>query len=128
MRRFLTLSLLWLIAFAMPIQGAAAVSMTLCGSVHQGMMDAQQHDHGDVKHSHADHANHHSDADKTASDHTTNIGCSACSACCPGSAISTGYIVPLLHLVSINPHSAAVSLYAGVVPDGPEHPPRVVLI
>jgi len=133
MSRFLTLSLLWLIAIAMPVQGVAAISMTLCGPVHQRMMEGQAA--LSVKHSHADadHAAQHAHtgkttSDKTTPDHSTSVGCSACSACCPGVAVSTGYVVPDLYFASIYPVPRVVPSYASVVPGGPEHPPRVILI
>ena len=136
MRRFLTLSLLWLIALAMPLQGAAAVSMTLCGPVHQRMMEGQAETqsvgHASI-HADVDHAAHHAHTGETTpdhskSDHSKSVGCSACSACCLGGAVATGYVLPDLYFASINPVSLVISSYAGVVADGPEHPPRILLI
>ncbi|TAK78015.1 MAG: hypothetical protein EPO01_21400 [Aquabacterium sp.] len=60
MKRWLRITLLWLLAAALPVQGWAAVTMALCGPTHHRMSQAAAVVHNPETHGHAthDHADH----------------------------------------------------------------------
>jgi hypothetical protein len=140
-RRLLKIVLLWLIALAVPIQGAAAATMVLCGPIHQRIAIVSQVEAATTHGTHDQHkSHHHVSADAKASGHhdsqkdmselpTGKYSCSACAACCSSTAISgPAYLVPDLIFVSNNPVAAEASPFSGFVPEGPEHPPRSILV
>src|SRR5687767_11661549 len=91
MRRFSKFILPWLIAFALPIQGMAATA-ALCGPLHQGMAAAGQLSELSPQHdAHAGDQHHMHDHDSSKMKHdlpSEKYSCSACAACCTGSAVS----------------------------------------
>jgi hypothetical protein len=135
MRRFSKFILPWLIAFALPIQGMAAVTAALCGPMHQGMAADGQASELSVQHdAHAGdpHKMHHHDHGSSKMKHdlpNEKVSCSACAACCTGSAVSASeYHVPDLISVSLSPLSLEAAPLSGVVSDGLERPPRTLLV
>jgi hypothetical protein len=117
--------LVWLIALALPAQGVAAVTMALCGPIHQRMASAAELVVA---------AHHHASTDAHDSTHDAHelpgqkYNCSACATCCMSTAISS----PLLQPPAIPAGTAVLvsSQYTGVsgfIPDTPEHPPRSIL-
>src|SRR5436305_1132660 len=103
MLRALRITLMWLLALAIPVQGFAAASMLGCGSghhgatgahshalgMHQHAIDTPQHSHG-VDGDEMAHAGHHPQAAGIQGDaHKSHAGatdskasCSACASCC----------------------------------------------
>lgn len=141
MTRALKVALLFLVAFALPLQSASAVVVQVCGSNHhraaqQAAAEADQHmpQPANFPHSHEPVMSHH----VAAGDPTDNPGgehsqhaltkCAACAVCCSGSAMTyTSYVSaiaaapkPLLTL-------SDDSRFAGVVLEGPKRPPREIL-
>jgi hypothetical protein len=143
-RRFL----LWLLMFAVPLQGMAASTMLLCGPSHHRQQAAAQvdveveaeaaHDHGlhhgasaiDLQdHDHADAGDAHtaSGAHTPGSAGISKSKCSVCASCCSGVAIVA---TPLTTAVAEQPEPYTVFLATDFEPvfiDGPKKPPRFLL-
>ncbi len=148
MLRFLRITLMWLIALAVPIQGSAAVTMFGCGPGHHGGMgsfqtalpdehaqDADHHSHGAVA---EEGAGHHHDGD-LAHDHSHSPkaqgtvhkvvkgNCTPCASCCVVAALPATPIqfepVPLVDFFVVSAQSGVSSFLA----DGLERPPRSFL-
>ena len=140
--------LIWLLVLAVPAQGAAAVTMAVCGPNHAGVSAAAQSPsvasiervhHGRIPsstHVHRDRAAQAIEDATASADATTStkVGgdvsqhtCSACASCCSAAAI--------LSMVLAVPAAAYTStLFSAVVPgvdtyaaEGPDRPPRIVL-
>lgn len=133
MRRFSKFILSSLIVFVLPIQGMAAVTAALCGPVHQSMAAAAQV--SELSPSHDTHAGdqhrmHDHGSSQTKSDLSNDkYSCSACAACCTGTAVSASeYRAPDLISVSVSPLSLEAASSSGVVSDGLERPPRTILV
>jgi hypothetical protein len=141
MWRVVRLTLMWLLAVALPLQGLSAATMLACGvgqhehtisevdshphggegvavHTHTHVADASQHEHADVD---------HSDPGQTGLHGGGVHKCSACASCCvsavvPTQAISfdpvklTDFFAPL-----------AARTVATFVPEGLERPPRLFL-
>lgn len=145
MNRFLKTLLLWLLAFALPVQGFAAVAKLSCGPIHQHgaavTVSHADHSHAGamsphVGHDHAHHADMTVLAVGTGADDSTgtadkpvNGKCSACAACCVG--------VTILPTVSnwspaVSDSSPAItpppSIFSGYIPDGLKRPPKSLLV
>lgn len=129
MHRTVRLFLLWLLAVALPMQGAAAAAMLHCSQAQgAGQVATQAHAH------HHDHAalQGHADAGHarfaTPDDHAAGkTGCSACASCCHALALPAPAIVlpaqePAFTPFALPAHAAVVFLT-----DGPERPPRALL-
>lgn len=126
--------LVWLIALALPVQALAGATMLHCGPGHQRVHAAQMGTAPDVS-AHHDHSQHQSasshehDAGKTAS--MADLGkykCSACAAC--GSACALPSSMPVIEAPEFG-----ATVFLAVVPaveafavDGPDRPPRSVLV
>ena len=120
--------LMWLLAVALPVQGVAAATMQFCGPGHHPQqVQAAPHDH-DPDHGMADSAHHAGPADKApASADLSQHGqqkCSACAACCAGSAppsaaITLPVVKPVIERVGV-----AQKPYVGPDVAGLEKPPR----
>lgn len=133
MNKKLKTVLLWLLLFALPLQGFAASAMLFCETAHHHATPTMQvssvneHDHGAHQHelpvSASDH-NHHSD-----STHHDMTKCSACAACCVGAAIVSS-LGNGFSSAQPNSHSIPFSTvhFAGHIPAGLERPPRAILI
>jgi hypothetical protein len=118
--------LLWLMVLAVPAQGWAAASMALCGQKHHGVAEQQAQpprlDTG-VTAAHA--PCHEADAPVDSADQHQ---CNVCSSCCSVGALISA--VPALPDCE-----AALPLFATVVStidpfaaDGPDRPPRNLLV
>lgn len=124
----------WLLAVALPLQGAAAASMTLCGTRGQG---APVHHHVQERHKlptsalHAipgpeavrGHAGHHADTGNP----ETAAKCNVCAACCASMAIAVAdFSLPLVVLsesfVALSGTGASPFVTEGL-DDLPELPP-----
>lgn len=126
--------LVWLIALALPVQALAGATMLHCGPGHQRVHAAQMGTAPDVS-AHHDHSQHQSasshehDAGKTVS--MADLGkykCSACAAC--GSACALPSSMPVIEAPEFG-----ATVFLAVVPaveafavDGPDRPPRSVLV
>jgi hypothetical protein len=129
---------MWLLVLALPAQGVAAATMVFCGPIHQRMALAGQVQAATVHATHEQHKAHHrvaadaghQDSAKSAQELPTDqYSCSTCAACCSATAISApAFHIPDLAFVSSNPVPAPASSFSGFVPDGPEHPPRSILV
>ncbi|HKQ30516.1 MAG TPA: hypothetical protein VJS66_04450 [Burkholderiales bacterium] len=130
MRRFLRFLLPWLIAVALPVQGVAAATVALCGPIHQHTSGSSKaHDAAPTALTHDRHAEHHHDSVQAKQDLPAKTSCSACAACCTGTAISTAdYVLPDFAAVDRGPVPAKISFFVGFIPDLPEHPPRHILV
>jgi len=127
-------ALLWLLLFALPLQGFAASAMLFCKTSPHHEMTMQVSNQGEHDHAAHQHSQHQLSA--TASDHSPQSGglqhdmtkCSACAACCVGAAI----VSSLGNSFSSAPpdsHSILFSAvrFAGHIPAGLERPPRSIL-
>lgn len=123
--------LMWLLVVALPMQGVAAATMQFCGPGHHPQR-VQAADDGHVA-AHADEADaHHAlSADKAtgAGDLSQHgkLKCSACAACCAGSAlppaaIALPFVKPTIERVSVVPPT-----YVGPDALALEKPPRYSL-
>gem|GEM_PF-872366 len=142
--------IIWIMLFALPLQGYAAVAMIYCGPSHHASaavsheVSAQQSTHPTAHH----HANdsgtqdasnhHHAEADtqpsgqhnsSNDSPHNSSHKCSACSACCMGSITAMAPFSSPVFITAgspiLIPHQTA-SLSA-VFLEGPLRPPRTIL-
>lgn len=148
MLRALRITLMWLIALAVPIQGSAAVTMFGCGPGHHGEMGSSQvamankptqdadhhpheavaeevesHDHDDgVPHDRSDSLETHGTAQKVAKGN-----CTPCASCCVVAALPATVIlfepVPLIDSFVLSVQSGVNSFLAS----GLERPPRLFL-
>lgn len=129
MLRTMRLLLLWLLAVALPMQGAAAAAMLHCSQAQPvGQVATQSHAH------HHDHAAMQGQVDAgdalagAHDDHAAGkTGCSACASCChavafPATAIVLPAQEPAFTPFALPAHAAVVFLT-----DGPERPPRARL-
>lgn len=141
MRRLSKTIALWLLLFALPVQGVAAVTMAACGPLHQRQVPistdgAQAHDHrlhessGQHRHSvvvdDVSAAASHQNAKDLLT--LTDFSCSACAACCAAAAIaSTDYRAPAIVPAANTGFVSPISVFSGFIPETPEHPPRSIL-
>lgn len=141
MWRLVRLTLMWLLAAALPLQSVSAATMRACGVGQHGHMTVQaaSHSHSTAAHAHA-HA-HGADASAGRHEHT-EVGhvhpgtasqedgahkCSACASCCVSAVVSTqGFS---FEPVTLTDHFAllAARAFAAFVPEGFERPPRLFL-
>lgn len=135
--------LLWVLLLAIPLQGLAGNAMTICKASHQRVTQtsafhpSMQHHgidgHG-VKHDHQQHFSQPGDAgDMPAHDSSTLdqqlSSCSACAACSMGTSWITSYDAVFSAFVAPSDIIAYFAFHVpGVVPERPEHPPRVSLV
>ena len=153
MLRVLRISLMWLVALAVPAQGYAAVTMFGCGPAHHGMTGTQlqsqsqaaaAHDHDAAvpQHSHEAHVetavgHHHDDTAEPSHVHVLKHGtpgkvgkgsCTPCASCCVVAALPAAMLVfePVAlvdFFVPLAPRNVAPFLT-----EGPERPPRFLLV
>ncbi len=134
----------WLVLFALPLQGYAAATLLHCGPGHHravaAAMAAPSGAHEHAMHS-DDHAAGHAGADgATASaavgddgaslDHLDKLSkakCSACASCCVGAALPTATLefAPVAGAVVPTPFVPASRV--GFYTDSPDRPPRLNL-
>lgn len=144
MYRIFKIALLSLIVLALPIQGVAAATLVLCGPMHQRMAMAGQSETAAV-HSAHDHTHHHGsvtaqthshdsaagayDFQTNLTDQTDKYSCSACAACCTGAMLAgPGYRAPVLIFTAVALVPSNEAPFSGFIPEGPEHPPRHILV
>lgn len=137
---------MWLLAVAVPAQGFAAASMFNCGPGHHGA--AQMHSHDDesggarTAHEHDGAAPLHSHAgelavsaadgghgaEAPAAQKIAKGSCSACASCCTGVALPASVVT----FDATPVHEFVVPLAPSSIPafltDGPERPPRSILV
>lgn len=113
-KRFL---LMLMIAFAVPVQGMAAVSSGICMAFghHDAPGQLADHDHAPAVVAEAD-----SDGGDT---HSGGAHCGPCVACCGASSIASSapLVVPVVPGLAVQPHHAEG--VAGVLPDSLDRPP-----
>jgi hypothetical protein len=144
MRRFSRLLLIWILAFALPLQGVFAGTLQHCvGGEHQvafeeGFSSVHSHDeavdldaHSDIHatHSHAPMHTHIEPSSSSHSHHGTGLkgSCSACAACCSSAAPPP---TPVVLVPQTAEHAVPAFVSFAVVTfvtDGPERPPRITL-
>ena len=150
MLRVLWLTLMWLVAFAVPVQGYAAVAMAGCGPGHHGSAGVQSqsvatghhhaaesqlsvlsHDEMPGDHLHdgsvgADHA--HLLKAHGATSKVAKGSCTPCASCCVVAALPAAMIVfQAIPLVDFFVQLAPREL-ASFLTEGPERPPRFILV
>ncbi len=150
MSRMLRITLMWLMALAVPVQGYAAVAMFSCAPGHRAMlvMPAQtassgahmqqtpQHSHQvmagahiDQHHDEAAHAGHaHKVASHDAAGEAGNGSCTPCASCCvvaalPATALEFQPVPQVDVFVLVAPRDVAF-----FVTEGLERPPRSALV
>ncbi len=145
MHRNFKLALLWLLVLALPAQGVAATTMQLCGPIHQRMMAGVQK--ALVQNGHAAHATQHLQHQHTqhndgaviadGQDHAKGthqhpvdkVNCSACAICCVSATVPTfAFRIPELTILSDVFRPTEQPGFVGFIPEGPEHPPRHILV
>ena len=152
MFRSLRCFVMWLLVFALPVQGFAASTMLLCSAGHHGAAPASKGGHDHASHGHmvaqgaqvaslgsgslaqhgqatqATSADQESSVSPPATKHTKVVGkCSACAACCTVAFLPTT-VVPFT--VPSPGHALPVLepiTHGGFIADGPERPPRLLL-
>ena len=150
MLRVLRITLMWLVALAVPIQGYAAAAMLGCGPEHHRMAGLQSQaatadssDPAVEQHSPDAHAgmagdHHHGDSAEPSHAHVLKMqgssgkagkgSCTPCASCCVVAALPTTVVVfepvpPVDFFVPLAPRSVA-----SFVTEGPERPPRSILV
>lgn len=130
----LKLVLVWLIALALPVQALASATLLHCGPGHQ-RMHASQFGTAPPASAHHDHSQHLAESaprhDAGQAAPLADLGkykCSACAAC--GSVCALPSSMP-----GINAPEFGATVFHAVVPavevfavDGPDRPPRSVLV
>ena len=146
MQLWLRLLIVWFIAIALPVQGMAGVTISHCGSSHERMgtaMEATQHRHAghDASAAHRDDADPTdvstlADQDTAAEAHAQSgklsdlaqYKCSSCASCCASSALPSA--IPRLPQAKAAPAVFEEELVTvdAFAPDGPDRPPRTLLV
>ena len=120
--------LVWLIVLALPVQGASAATMAFCGPAHHGGGQARTAVN-DLEAGMAAEAAFSDDASSMLkASQAAKQKCSVCASCCSlGAILTTVPVVPATE--------AAPTVFTTVVPtvdafaaDGPDRPPRNVLV
>lgn len=139
---------MWLLLFAIPVQGFANSAMLICKASHQRTgqttvmhhlqkkIDATLHDHSHAFHENHLHHQQHQFEDVAASmdngGKATDSQLSKCSACAASCAGTLWVTVDKMTLPVFAAASEPISYIAfhipGIEPDPPEHPPRVFLV
>lgn len=153
-RRFRT-ALLWLIAWALPLQGFAAGAMLFCGSAHAtqaawmhivpgaagsgaGHHHGPEHDHdpgpGDGIHSAAPGGPAPFAADEAGGlsaahlDHLAHYSCSVCASCCPVTGPPSSVAGVPFAAASFRVDFALPVPSLSFLTDGPDRPPRLLSV
>ena len=150
MLRVLRITLMWLVAIAVPVQGYAAVVMFGCGPGHHGITGAQSqaaaaddHDAAVSQPSHAAHVelagdHHHDDSAEPNHAHSLKshgtsgkVGkgsCTPCASCCVVAALPAAMVVfQAIPLINVFVPLALRGL-ASFLTEGLERPPRSILV
>ena len=147
MLRVLRITLMWLVAFAVPVQGYAAATMFGCGPGHHDtagvQSEADHHDAAVPQHLHEEHAEFasgHPHDDSAEPNHALILKahgtsskvvkgpCTPCASCCVVAALPATLLVfqpiPLVDFFTLlAPRGPALFLT-----EGPERPPRSSLV
>jgi hypothetical protein len=141
MNRVLKTFLLWLLAFALPMQGYAAAAMFDCEAAFPHAAMSQQefgHDQAVMSHIHGREIHHHDSMQQVSDSHEKShaasdrhahaLSCSMCAACCVGMAMMPAALDwhPPHAGSSLRTASLVVS-FSGHIPPGIERPPRIIL-
>ena len=136
-------AVMWLLLFALPLQGYAAATMLNCGPNHHRMMVAaisepdQTHEHtaaGPHHHEMGMAAGEHEVASVNASgdapslphlDKLVKFKCNACAVCCTGAAMLTAAFTFESSPPALAPEFFVPTTHVGFVTDGPDRPPRL---
>lgn len=136
--------LVWLLVLAVPAQGAAAVTMAFCGPNHHAgaaVTDAEPVASAEQAHAPSTHGDHAqtaaapedsadtgSSAAPAKSGHSGKQKCSACASCCSiGAMLNSVLAVPVPDLTP-TVFSVTVPTVDAFAIDGPDRPPRIVLV
>jgi hypothetical protein len=129
------IALMWLLAFALPMQGWAAATMTHCGPSHHrtaamAMESHEGHVHEVALPTVADPSDglDPSDHEQHQPDHISSLKCSACATCCMGSGLPSA--AQTVHAMD-RPHSAQATIqvtHAVFLTSGLDRPPRPSLV
>lgn len=123
--------LIWLMALAVPAQGAATVNMALCGPTHHGTAAATAGQQPTQTAHLDDDAETALDPSAASMEPAQGVAahetCSACASCCPAGAIlNAGLAVPVPAVTS-TVFCAFMATVDAFPTDGPDRPPRLVL-
>jgi hypothetical protein len=133
--RVVRLVLIWIVAFAVPLQVAAAASMRFCAdgpaALHARSAPPADHAHhagpsGSAHHADSAGHGHHGgmhDTEASTTDDAAAGACSACAACCAPMAPATVVAVPIQRATA-TPIAAPGAPSPAFLTDGPERPPR----
>lgn len=139
MSRAVRAFLVWVMVFAMPLQGLAASMMFACGPSHErmlrGLAEASAHDHAAAGHGHGAHAGHAGHAGHASADmaHDESGGpaappmdltCSACAACCSLLALPMSFSLPAATGMAHTLHTVPLAPRPSHQPEGLDRPPR----
>jgi hypothetical protein len=142
MNRVLKTFLLWLLAFALPMQGYAAAAMFGCEAALPHAAVSQEefgHDHAATSHMHAGAFHHHDSMQQVSDSHAQSHGssnqhayassCSMCAACCVGMAMMPAALDwHPQHAGSLLRTDSLVVSFFDHIPPGIERPPRIILV
>lgn len=124
--------LMWLLLLALPLQGYAAATMLVCGPGHHAG-EAIESEAG----SHADQAAHRYDDEADATPGSEGhvdphggklVKCSVCSVCCSASALPPPLPSFEAALPNATPSPAIAESGGDFLTDGPQRPPRTILV
>ena len=136
---------MWLLVFALPVQGFAASTMLFCGAGHHGMVQAangglhhSSHTHrgaqdvaeGSESHVHdpeakADSSHGPSAFSPLSAKHAKVVGkCNVCAACCSFAVLPTAVIAFTAQAPNRALPVVELTTNAGFFTDGPDRPPR----
>ena len=135
--------MMWLLLFALPLQGYAAATMLNCGPNHHRMMAASIAEPVEA-HEHAAAGQHHHQMSVAAGEHEVDsvdhsseapslphldklvkFKCNACAVCCTGAAMPTAAFSFEPFPPAMAPESFVPTWHVGFVTDGPDRPPRL---
>jgi hypothetical protein len=138
--------LIWLLVLAIPAQGVAAATMAFCGPTHHGGVTAAKGDlaataghvhgglEGKVAHEHPSAGTDAPSADELEASTTAKIGsadqhkCNVCGACCSTGALMSSVPTLLAADAASTVFSTVVATVDPFAADGPDRPPRSLLV
>ena len=121
-------ALMWLLLLALPLQGFAAATMLHCGAGHQRTVATAASKSASPHHHEAGQAHQHAAASDTAQPDLAKSKCSACAACCMGTALPAAALAFEPFAPALAPLSFVTAPAIGFVTDGPDRPPRILLV
>ena len=121
-------ALMWLLLLALPLQGFAAATMLHCGAGHQQTAASSLSKSASAHQHEAGQAHRHAAASDTPQPDLTKSKCSACAACCMGTALPAAALAFEPFAPALAPPSFVSAPAIGFVTDGPDRPPRILLV